>query len=76
MSVVELDSLIDRLLPQVLADPDLGNGRTFTRLHLSLLWSLSCLHVGECFDEELLARRIPRHLPPKVVMSHEIVGCS
>lgn len=74
MSVVELDSLIDRLLPQVLADPDLGDGRTFTRLHLGLLWSLSCLHAGECFDEELLARHVPRHLPPRVVMAREIGG--
>ena len=37
MSVVELDVLIDRLLPQILADRDLGDGRTFTRLHLSHL---------------------------------------
>lgn len=72
MSVVELDSLIDRLLPQVLADPDLGDGRTFTRLHFSLLWSLSCLHAGECFDEELLARRVLVHLPPKVLLEREI----
>lgn len=52
MSVVELDVLIDRLLPQILADRDLGDGRVFTQLHLNNLWALSCLHVGECFDEK------------------------
>jgi len=74
MSVVELDTLIDRLLPQVLADRDLGDGRIFTRLHLSHLWALSCLHVGECFDEELLMTYVPRHLPPKVLMAREVAG--
>jgi len=74
MSVVELDTVIDRLLPQVLADPDLGDGRIFTRLHLNHLWALSCLHVGECFDEELLMRHVPRHLPPKVLLAREVAG--
>jgi hypothetical protein len=72
MPVVELDTLIDRLLPQVLADPDLGDGRIFTRLHLSHLWALSCLHVGECYDEELLATRVPAHLPPQVLLEREV----
>lgn len=71
MSVVELDTLIDRLLPQVLADPDLGDGRIFTQLHFSRLWALSCLHAGECYDEELLATRVPAHLPPKVLLARE-----
>ena len=74
MSGVELDTLIDRLLPQVLADPDLGDGRTFTRLHFSRLWALSCLHAGECYDEELLANRVPVHLPPQVLMVREAAG--
>ena len=74
MSVVELDTLIDRLLPQVLADPDLGDGYTFTPLHFSHLWALSCLHAGECFDEELLANRVPVHLPPQVLMAREIAS--
>jgi hypothetical protein len=72
MPVVELDTLIARLLPQVLADPDLGDGRTFTRLHLSHLWALSCLHAGECYDEELLATRIPAHLPAQVLLAREV----
>lgn len=72
MSVVELDVLIDRLLPQILADRDLGDGRTFTRLHLNHLWALSCLHVGECYDEELLVRRVINHLPPRVLMAREV----
>lgn len=72
MSVVELDVLIDRLLPQILADRDLGDGRTFTQLHLNHLWALSCLHVGECYDEELLARRVVTHLPPQVLFAREV----
>lgn len=74
MSVVELDLLIDRLLPRILADRELGDGRTFTRLHLSHLWALSCLHVGECYDEELLARRVIQHLPPQVFMAREVAA--
>lgn len=74
MSVVELDTLIDRLLPQVLADPDLGDGRTFTRLHFSRLWALSCLHVGECYDENLLENLVPAHLPPKVLIAREVAS--
>jgi hypothetical protein len=72
MPVVELDTLIDRLLPQVLADPDLGDGRIFTRLHLSHLWALSCLYAGECYDEELLASRILARLPPQVLLEREV----
>jgi hypothetical protein len=71
MSVVELDVLIDRLLPQILADRDLGDGRTFTKLHLSHLWALSCLHAGECYDQDVLARRVMQHLPPQVLMVRE-----
>jgi hypothetical protein len=63
---MDLDTLINRLLPVVLADRDLGNGRQFTRLHLDHLWALSCLHSGECFDREIVAQRIPAHLPPRV----------
>jgi hypothetical protein len=74
MPVVELDTLIDQLLPQVLADPDLGDGRTFTQLHLSHLWALSCLHAGECFDEKLLAMRVSAHLPPRVLMAQEVAA--
>jgi hypothetical protein len=74
MPVVELDTLIDRLLPQVLADPDLGDGRTFTRLHFSRLWALSCLHAGECYDEDLLAHLVPAHLPSKVLIAREVGG--
>ena len=72
MSAVELDVLIDRLLPQILADRDLGDGSIFTRLHLSHLWALSCLHAGECYDEDLLAKRVLTHLPPKVLMAREV----
>jgi hypothetical protein len=67
MSVVELDALIDRFLPQVLADPDLGDG-----LHLSRLWALSCLHIGECFDETLLAERVYEHLPSDMLIAREV----
>ena len=74
MSAVELDTLIDRLLPQVLSDPDLGDGRSFTQLHFSRLWALSCLYAGECFDEKLLAMRVSAHLPPRVLMAHEVAA--
>jgi hypothetical protein len=74
MSVVELDTLIDRLLPQVLADPDLGDGRTFTQLHFSRLWALTCLYAGECYDEDLLASRVPAYLPPKVLFAREVAS--
>ena len=69
MSAIYLDSLVDQLLPQVLADPDLGDGQVFTRLHFRHLWALSCLHVGEWYDEELLATCLPDHLPPQVASS-------
>ena len=71
---VELDTLIDRLLPQVLADPDLGDGRIFTQLHFSHLWALSCLHAGECLDETLLATRVQAHLPPRVMIVGGVVA--
>jgi hypothetical protein len=74
MPQAELDTIIHRLLPQVLADRDLGDGRVFTRLHLNHLWALSCLHAGECYDEELLALRVPRHLPPNVLIAREVAS--
>ena len=74
MSVVELDVLIDRLLPQILADRELGDGRTFTRLHLSHLWALSCLHAGECYDEAILAQHVMKHLPPNVLLAREVAA--
>lgn len=70
MSAVELDSLIVRLLPKVLADRDLGDGRSFTQLHLNHLWALSCVYAGECYDEEVLARRVKQYLPPQVQLIH------
>lgn len=74
MSAVEFDSLIAQLLPKVLADRELGDGRSFTKLHLSHLWALSCMYAGECYDEELLLRRVPNLLPPQVRMIHEAVA--
>jgi hypothetical protein len=71
MSPTKIDSLIKVLLPRVLADPELGDGRTFTTLHLRNLWALSCLQAGECYDEQLLARHVARHLPPNVLMVRE-----
>ncbi|MFO7166701.1 MAG: hypothetical protein DIU80_001600 [Chloroflexota bacterium] len=72
MSTAELDTIIHKLLPQVLSDPDLGDGRVFTRLHLNHLWALSCLHAGECYDEELLADRVMKLLPPDVLLAQEV----
>jgi hypothetical protein len=74
MLALDLDSLVDRLLPQILADRDLGDGRIFTRLHFSHLWALSCLQVGECYDEELLATCVSAHLPPHILLAREAAG--
>lgn len=74
MSAVELDTLIARLLPKVLADRDLGDGRSFTKMHLSHLWALSCVYGGECYDQEVLARQVTRHLPPQVHMVREVAA--
>ncbi|MEN9935828.1 MAG: hypothetical protein RLZZ387_2407 [Chloroflexota bacterium] len=74
MSTVELDTIIHKLLPQVLADRELGDGKVFTQLHLNHLWALSCLQAGECYDEELLATRVPKLLPPNVLISHEVMA--
>ena len=72
MAPTELDGLVTLLLPQVLADRELGDGRTFTPLHLRNLWALSCLHVGECYDEDILASTVARHLPPNVLIAREV----
>lgn len=74
MSNAELDTIIHKLLPQVLADRDLGDGRVFTRMHLNHLWALSCLHAGECYDEKLLAIRVPQLLPPDVLIAREVAA--
>jgi len=74
MSTTELDVIIHKLLPQVLADRELGDGRVFTRLHLNNLWALTCLHAGECYDEHVLARRVPTMLPPNVLMAREVAS--
>jgi hypothetical protein len=72
MSGAELDVLIDRLLPQVLSDRDLGDGRRFTRLHLDHLWALSCLQIGECYDPDILAQRVASRLPPRVQVAQNV----
>ena len=72
MSAMELDTIIARLLPKVLADRDLGDGQSFTKRHLNHLWALSCVYAGECYDEELLARRVIKYLPPRVQMVREV----
>jgi len=66
MSAVELDALIAQLLPEVLADRDLGDGRCFTDLHFSRLWALSCLRIGSCYDESLLVQRLQTQLPKHI----------
>lgn len=72
MSTVELDALIDRLLPRVLADRDLGDGRVFTRLHLTHLWALSCLYAEQCYDEKLIVSRVTARLPRHVTVGRDI----
>jgi hypothetical protein len=72
MSPTQIDGLIKLLLPRVLADPELGDGRTFTPMHLRNLWALSCLQAGECYDERLIEHHVVRHLPPNVLMVREV----
>jgi hypothetical protein len=72
MSSFDIDSLVVRLLPQILADRDLGNGRTFPQLHLRHLWALLCLHAGEYVDEVVLTQSLPQHLPASILMESEI----
>jgi hypothetical protein len=76
MERVDLDDIIARLLPQVLADRELGNGRTFTERHFQRLWALTCLHLGECIDEADLAARIHDQLPARMLQSREVAGTS
>jgi hypothetical protein len=68
MAPNELDGLVYQLIPKVLADRDLGDGRTFTTLHLRNLWALSCLEAGRCCDEEIIAASVIRHLPAHVAL--------
>ncbi len=72
MTSQDLDTLITHLLPQVLADRDLGDGRTFTSLHMRNLWALSCLHAGRCYDESMIEATVVRHLPSHVLIAREV----
>jgi hypothetical protein len=74
MSALDLETLVDRLLPQILADPDLGDGQVFTRLHFRHLWALSCLQIGEWYDEQLLTTCVLDHLPPQVLLAREVAA--
>ncbi len=74
MSSFDVDSLVVQLLPQTLADRDLGDGRTFTRLHLRHLWALLCLYAGEYVDEAILAQAVLQHLPQRVLMENEVAA--
>jgi hypothetical protein len=67
----KLDAILIQLLPQVLADRELGNGRSFTRLHLRRLWALTCLYTGECIDEADFAARVYQQLPPQLVHARD-----
>ena len=74
MPTLDVDALVVRLLPQILSDRDLGNGRTFTRLHLRRLWALLCLQAGEYVDEAILAQHVLQHLPASVLMENEVAA--
>lgn len=74
MPAVEIELLVNQLLPTVLADRELGDGRTFTPLHLRNLWALSCLEAGECYDEQLVESYVQRYLPPSVLMTREVAS--
>ncbi len=74
MSVTELEAAVDRLLPRVLADRELGDGRSFTRRHLDHLWALSCLHVGECCEQRELAQVVSKRLPPTIQITCNLLA--
>ncbi len=76
MTGVEVDEIIARLLPQVLADRELGNGRSFTERHFHRIWALACLQLGECIDEADFAARVHDRLPPQMLHSREVAGAS
>jgi hypothetical protein len=68
----KLDAIIAQLLPEVLTDDELGDGRSVTPLHLRRLWALACLHVGEYIDEAVLVEALEKHLPPRVFLVREV----
>ena len=70
----DVDAVITRLLPQVLADRALGDGRSFTPLHLRHLWALTCLHAGQYYEEADVAHRVRRLLPPNVLLAGEVAA--
>jgi len=74
MASFDVDAYVVQQLPQTLADHDLGDGRTFTRLHLRHLWALLCLHAGEYVDEAVLTQSVLQHLPPRVSMENEVAA--
>lgn len=71
MAAGEIDGLVSLLLPKVLADRELGDGRIFTPLHMRNLWALSCLEAGRCCDEQQIEASVMRHLPPNVLIARE-----
>lgn len=76
MDRVDVDEIIARLLPQVLADRELGNGRCFTERHFHRIWALACLQLGECIDEADFATRVQDQLAPQMLQSREVAGAS
>jgi hypothetical protein len=72
MTTAEVDTIIARLLPRVLADRELGNGRSFTSAHLRHLWALTCLQRGEHVDEAEFAEQVSKQLPPQVRLVREV----
>jgi hypothetical protein len=70
----DVDGLVTLLLPRVLADRELGDGRSFTPLHLRNLWALSCLQGGRCYDEQQIAESAERHLPAHVLRTREVAA--
>ena len=72
MNAEEIDTIIARLLPHVLADRELGNGRSFTTLHLRRLWALTCLYTGEYIEETEVVEHVGSHLPARMQHSREV----
>ncbi len=74
MHTAELDAVLTQLLPQVLADRELGDGQRLTPVHVRHLWALACLYAGQYVDEAEVEQRVSMLLPAGVLLAREVVG--
>jgi hypothetical protein len=72
MAAITIDMVIERLPPEVLADRTLGDGGSFTPLHLRHPWPLTCLHAGQYYEESEVGDRVRHLLPANVLLAGEV----